>query len=79
MSFLLFDCVCCSVDKSVRLWHADERTLLARIDLDQEARTAAFSPDGNRAAVGLANGNVAVLKVKDLSTVQNEGENEERE
>ena len=44
--------------------------MLARVDLEQEARVAAFSSDGARVAVGLANGAVAMLRSNDLSSVR---------
>ena len=47
-----------------RIWSMTERALLGRKDLDQKARSAAFSPDGIHLAVGLMNGSFIVLRTK---------------
>jgi hypothetical protein len=57
------------VDSTVRLWNADDRVVIARVKVPAEARSAAFSVDGARIAVGLANCNVAIFKSTDLSLV----------
>jgi microtubule-associated protein-like 6 len=41
-----------------------ERALLGRKDLDQKARSVAYSPDGIHLAVGLMNGSFIVLRTK---------------
>ncbi len=53
----------------MRLWDIDRRALVASVVVDVDARSAAFSPDGNRIAIGLASCATLVLKAKDLTTV----------
>ncbi|CAB3992368.1 echinoderm microtubule-associated -like 6 [Paramuricea clavata] len=58
-----------SDDQSIRLWSLSDRTLLARVDLEQKIRSLAFHPDGSQLAAGLSDGSFMVLKARDLSEV----------
>eukprot|EP01135_Chromosphaera_perkinsii_P001223 Nk52_evm22s162 gene=Nk52_evmTU22s162 len=67
----------CSDDKTVRLWDAKSKTMIARQTLPDAARSVAFSPDAKKLAVGLKNGSFMVLsspELKVLSTKRDRGE-----
>ncbi len=58
-----------SDDKTVRLWDMQHHRLVCWASVPAEARSAAFSCDGNHVAVGLKNGQFVVLSSADLSLV----------
>ena len=49
---------------SNRLWSLSDRTLLARVDLEQKIRSLAFHSDGSQLAAGLSDGSFMVLKAR---------------
>lgn len=58
-----------SHDKTVRSWDLRSKAQQAVKRLDQPACSVAYSPDGARLAVGLANGEFLILAAADLSTL----------
>ncbi|XP_033122529.1 echinoderm microtubule-associated protein-like 6 [Anneissia japonica] len=58
-----------SDDESVRLWSANDNTLLSRTTMDHKIRSVAFNHDGSHLAVGMSNGSFTVLKTRDLSEI----------
>ncbi|XP_071834835.1 echinoderm microtubule-associated protein-like 6 isoform X3 [Apostichopus japonicus] len=55
-----------SDDATVRLWNVGERKMLKKAVIGTAARSLAFSPDGEKLAVGLKNGEFLILKTETL-------------
>uniref|UniRef100_UPI00358E5FDC echinoderm microtubule-associated protein-like 5 isoform X4 n=1 Tax=Myxine glutinosa TaxID=7769 RepID=UPI00358E5FDC len=58
-----------SDDRSARLWSLNEHSLLTRCAAEQGVRAAAFSPDGTHLALGMRDGSLSVLRIRDMSEV----------
>lgn len=58
-----------SDDQSVRIWSSEDKTLLAKTEMEQNIRSLAFNHDGSHLAVGMSDGSFTVLKTKDLSEI----------
>ncbi|XP_032820802.2 echinoderm microtubule-associated protein-like 6 isoform X1 [Petromyzon marinus] len=58
-----------SDDRSVRLWSLADHALIARCNMEEAVRSAAFSPDGTQLALGMKDGSFTVLRVRDMSEV----------
>eukprot|EP00698_Gefionella_okellyi_P025548 TRINITY_DN9402_c0_g2_i1.p1 TRINITY_DN9402_c0_g2~~TRINITY_DN9402_c0_g2_i1.p1 ORF type:complete len:738 (-),score=162.47 TRINITY_DN9402_c0_g2_i1:26-2239(-) len=56
-------------DKSVRVWDAQRKLMLAVLDCNESALCTAFAPDGVHLAVGLTTGRFAVTNVQTLDIV----------
>jgi WD40 repeat protein len=58
-----------SDDKTIRLWNAKDRSIMAMTELDAMIRSVAVSPDGSLVAAGFKSGQFAIFSGKDLKEV----------
>ncbi|KAJ8246474.1 hypothetical protein GJAV_G00268220 [Gymnothorax javanicus] len=58
-----------SDDCSVRLWSLADHCLIARCKLEVAVRSVAFNNDGSQLALGMKDGSVTVLRVRDMTEV----------
>ena len=50
-----------SDDKTIRIWNAEEKSLIIRCSVPHAVRSLAFSPDGAHLAAGFQSGSFVVL------------------